>query len=170
MNQLQRELDLYTRHAFMSRVYDLTIYSDNDDEKGTPYRVMPRDVQYHPIQNKLYCANYLRYFPGRIIDLPIEYTNEEESPAMKRGGFIAPVSRYVPCVIEEGVDIPKHVELDCTGVTVGDVVRMDRIVFQEGVNVSNHIDVKGFLVGTCFGRRRGEDEEEGFEKDGGEEL
>lgn len=164
-NLLQRELDLYTRHKFQSRVYDLTIYQETQDKEGIIHRVTPRDVQFHPILNKLYCINYLRYYPGRVIHLPIHYMHQEESIAMKRGGFIAPVSRVVPCVIDEEFDVPEHIELDCTGMMVGEVVRMDRLVFPEGVRTAKKVNVKEFLIGTCFGRRREQEaEEEDFVK------
>lgn len=151
--QLQRELDRFTYHNFESRVYDLTLYSNEEDTEGTIHRVLPKNVQFHPVQNKLYCVNYLRYHPGRPIKIPIVYINEEESPAMKRGGFIAPVTRHIRCIVEDGVRIPDYIEMDCTGLKLKDVIRMDRIIFPEGVRVSKTVNKQKFLVGTVFGRR-----------------
>lgn len=151
--QLQRELDRFTYHNFESRVYDLTLYSNEEDTEGTLHRVLPKNVQFHPVQNKLYCVNYLRYHPGRPIKIPIVYINEEESPAMKRGGFIAPVTRHIRCIVEDGVRIPDYVEMDCTGLKLKDVIRMDRIIFPDGVRVSKTVNKQKFLVGTVFGRR-----------------
>jgi len=165
-SEIQRELDLYRHNRFESRVYDLTVYDsehpDSDDE-GTVYRVLPRDVQYHPVQHKLYCCNYLRYFPGRPVNIPIVYTNEEDSAALKRGGFIAPISRYVTCVVEDGVPIPEGIELDCTGIQLKDVLRMERIVFPEGVTLDKKVNREKFLVGTVFGRRSDMDDEDAAE-------
>jgi len=155
-SEIQREVDLYTPHRFESRVYDLTVHENEDHDsgdEGTVYRVLPRDLQFHPVQHKVYCCNYLRYYPGRPVKIPIVYTNEEDSPAMKRGGFIAPVNRYVSCVVEDGVPIPEGIELDCTGIQLKDVLRMERIIFPEGVSLSKSVDRKKFLVGTVFGRR-----------------
>lgn len=151
--QLQRELDRFTYHNFESRVYDLTLYSNEEDTEGTLHRVLPKNIQFHPVQNKLYCVNYLRYYPGRPIQIPIVYINEEESPAMKRGGFVAPVKRHIRCIVEDGVRIPDYVEMDCTGLKLKDVIRMDRIIFPDGVRVSKTVNKKKFLVGTVFGRR-----------------
>ena len=151
--QLQRELDRFTYHNFESRVYDLTLYSNEEDTEGTLHRVLPKNIQFHPVQNKLYCVNYLRYYPGRPIQIPIVYINEEESPAMKRGGFIAPVTRHIRCIVEDGVRIPDYVEMDCTGLKLKDVIRLDRIIFPEGVRVSKTVNKQKFLVGTVFGRR-----------------
>jgi len=153
LNQIVREMDRFTYHRFESRVYDLTLLEDENDTEGQVHRVMPRDVQHHPVDTKYYCVNYLRYFPGRPIKIPITYINEEESPALKRGGFIAPVNRYVTCVIDDGVPIPEALELECSGLALKEVIRMDRILFPEGVRVSSNVNVDKFLVGTCFGRR-----------------
>lgn len=158
-NLLQRELDLYHRN-FESRVYDLTVYEDPEDMVGTVHRVMPRDVQRHPIQHTIYCSNFLRYFPGRPIKIPIVYINVEESPVMKRGGFIAPINRHLEVVIEDGVPIPERLELDCTGFKVKQVIRSERIIFPDGVKPSRRVKLDHFLVGTVFGKRmQGEEDE-----------
>lgn len=149
---LQRELDLFHR-AFESRVYDLTIFEDESDTEGTVHRVTPRSVQRHPIQNSVFCTNYLRYHPRRPINIPITYINEEESPVLKRGGFIAPIRRYVSCIVEDGVPIPEKLELECTGLQQKEVARLDRIIFPEGVRISKLVKPKQFIVGTVFGRR-----------------
>lgn len=164
-NELHRELNKYHHnHSFESRVYDMTVYQDPQDEVGTIYRVVPRDVQWHPIKQKIYCSNYLRYFPGRPIKIPIAYINQEDCRAMKAGGFIAPINRYVECVVEDGVPIPETIDLDCTGMRLKEVVRMDRLIFPEGVKPSTRIkNPKMFLIGTVFGRRAlvGDEDEEG---------
>eukprot|EP00545_Synedropsis_sp_CCMP1620_P001451 CAMPEP_0119012952 /NCGR_PEP_ID=MMETSP1176-20130426/7714_1 /TAXON_ID=265551 /ORGANISM="Synedropsis recta cf, Strain CCMP1620" /LENGTH=306 /DNA_ID=CAMNT_0006965991 /DNA_START=10 /DNA_END=930 /DNA_ORIENTATION=+ len=162
---LQRELDLYHR-SFESRVYDLTIYEDESDTDGTVHRVMPTSVQRHPVQHKLFCTNYLRYHAGRPIKLPIVYVNEEESPALKRGGFIAPINRFISCMVEEGATIPERLELECTGLQIKDVARLDRIMFPDGVSLSKRVKPDKFIIGSVFGRRGGDDEEDEADGEG----
>ena len=152
MRFIQRELDLFSGWKFESRVYDLTILENDGDTEGEVIRVMPRDVNFHPIYNSIYCCNYLRYHPGRLVKIPIVYINEEESPAMKRGGFIVPFNRYVPCLIEDGVKIPERIELDCTGAMLKEVIRRDRLIFPDGVSAGKKVK-EDFLVGTLFGRK-----------------
>lgn len=149
---IQRELDRFTYHNFESRVYDLTLFEDEDDTEGTVHRVMPRDVQFHPVQNTIYCCNYLRYYPGKLINIPIVYINEEESPAIKRGGFLAPFNRHVSCIVEDGVKIPEAIELDFNGARLKEVIRKNRLVFPDGVSPSHKVK-DDFLLGTVFGRR-----------------
>ena len=149
---LHRELDRYHR-SFESRVYDLIVYEDTEDTEGVVHRVVPTGVQRHPIQNKLFCVNYLRYHPMRPLNIPIVYANEEESPALKRGGYIAPIKRYVSCLVEDGAPIPEKLELECTGLELKDVIRLDRIILPEGVTISRRVKPENFIIGTVFGRR-----------------
>jgi len=163
--QIQREMDRFTYHNFESRVYDLTVYEedDHDEEEGAVHRVVPANVQFHPIQNKIYCCNYLRYHAGKPIEIPIVYANEDESGAMKRGGFVVPQNRHISCLVEDGVPIPEAVEMDCTGLKLNEVIRMDRIIFPPGVKASKRVKPERFLVGTLFGRRADDDGEEAGE-------
>ncbi len=57
--------------------------------------------------------------------------------------------------MEEGVPIPEAIELECTGVAIKDVLRMDRLIFPDGVRPSDRIDAKNFVVGPVFGGRSG---------------
>jgi hypothetical protein len=157
--QIQREMDRFTYHNFESRVYDFTAFEDDDDEEGVVHRVTAANVQHHPFQTKVYCCNYLRYFPGRPIKIPIIYVNEEESGALKRGGFVVPQNRHVSCLVEDGVPIPEAIEMDCTGLRLKDVIRVDRLMFPEGVKASKRVNKNRFLVGTVFGRRADTEED-----------
>jgi len=147
---LHRELDRYGMH-FESRVYDLTVYEDETDEEGSTMQVLARDVQRHPVKNQVFCVNYLRYFPGKKIKIPVHYINEEESTVLKRGGFVVPINKFVECVIDEGVQIPERLDVECSGL-LKEVVRFNRIMFPEGVHPSPNINPKTFNVGTVFGR------------------
>lgn len=151
--QIQREMDRFTYHNFESRVYDLTVYEDESDDEGVVHRVVPANVKHHPFLNKIYCCNFLRYFPGKPIKIPLVYINEEESGALKRGGFVVPLRRHIICVVDEGVRIPDAIEVDCTDLNLKDVIRMDRLIFPDGVKASKKEREDRFLVGTVFGRR-----------------
>jgi large subunit ribosomal protein L25 len=171
--EFQRELDRFHRR-FESRVYELTVYEDESDEEGTVHRIVPRDVQRHPVQGSIYCANFLRYHARRPLKLPIVYINQEESPALKRDGYIVPVNKYVECFVEDGVPIPEMLALECTGLQLKDVVRMDRIIFPDGVRPTDRVDVKNFVVGPVYGGRSGglddDDDEKEAAGDGPEEV
>jgi ribosomal protein L25 (general stress protein Ctc) len=158
---LQKELDRYHR-SFESRVYDLTVLEGPDDTEGNVYRVMPQNVQRHPVMSTIYCANFVRYHAERPIKIPIVQINEEESPALKRDGYIVPIKRYVECLVEEGASIPERLELECTGLQSKEVIRLDRIILPDGVRVSDRVRKTGneFIIGVVFGRGKGADDDE----------
>ena len=164
-NEIHRERDRFS-HSFTSRVYDLTIFNSPEEAQagaeGEVVQVIPSDLQLHPIKNKVFCLNYLRYYPGRPIDIPIKYVNEEESPALKRGGFIVPIKRHVTCIIDEGAPIPEALALECTGVKYKEKLCLDRIIFPEGVRYSKfHINPDTWFHGSVFGKGGGDTPDSG---------
>lgn len=177
---MQSEWDRYRWHL-ESRVYDMTVYSSIEakehGEEGIIHRVMPRSVQRHPVNDEMmYCCNFLRYHPGRTIQLPLMLINEEESPALKRDGFLLPINRFVECIVEDGVDIPEILEVEATGLKYKEVIKLDRVLFPEGVKPSNRLlkyskNKHEFIIGPIFGGKSQEDDEteEGAEGEGEEE-
>ena len=164
--ELQRELDRYHRR-FESRVYDLTVFENESDTEGTVHRVVPSSVQRHPVMGTIYCANFLRYHAGRPLKIPLTYVNEEESPALKRDGYVIPVRKFVECFVEEGVPIPDALEVECTGLQVKDVIRMDRLIFPDGVKPIDRLDLENFVIGPVRGGKSAaedDDEDEDSEK------
>ena len=163
-NLLQSERDRY-RTSFGSRVYDLTLYSSEEQQEagegGIVHRVVPQSVNVHPVKDTPYCCNFLRYYPGRPIQLPLLMINEEESPALKRDGYLIPINRYVECIIDEGVSIPEELEVECTGLQFKQVIRLDRVVFPDGVRPSKKVlNHKDFMIGPIHGGKSGKDDDE----------
>jgi hypothetical protein len=87
----------------------------------------------------------------------VAYVNEEESPALKRDGFILPLKRYIECFVEDGAPIPERLDLECSGLRFKDVIRKDRVALPDGVRFSDRVERRGreFLIGVVFGRSRG---------------
>ena len=123
--------------------------------------VVPADLQMHPVGNFPFCLNFVRYHPKKPIKIPVRTVNEEESPAMKRGGFLSMVNRTIECLVDEGVPIPERISVECAGLRQKDVVRRDRLVVPGGVRVHPRVPAD-YLIGTVFGAKGGaggEDEE-----------
>ncbi|KAL7508678.1 hypothetical protein ACHAXN_005770 [Cyclotella atomus] len=116
--------------------------------------VIPTDLQMHPVDHMAFCLNFLRYHPSKPIKLPIRTINEEESPAMKRGGFLAFANKTIECLIDVDAVIPEFIPLECTGLRQKDVVRRDRLVLPEGVTIHPRVG-EDYLVGSVFGAKGG---------------
>ena len=152
---LQRELDRY-QHNFGSRVYGLTVWEHPEATEGYTQRVVPQNVNRHPVNSTIYCANYCRYHAARPLKFPVRKINEEESPALKRDGFIIPITRKIECFVEDGATIPEALDLECSGLQFKDVIRTDRLILPEGVRLSDRMVKRGrdLIVGVMFGRSR----------------
>ncbi|GMI11354.1 hypothetical protein TrVE_jg4941 [Triparma verrucosa] len=164
--KIQRELvinKLPGYSAFSSRVYDLTLLdSTPSTNAGDVIQVIPRDLQMHPVRNEVLCLNYLRYYPGRPLEIPLRYSMVDDSPALKRGAFILAQNRFVTLTVLPGFKIPNFVEVDCSGLKLKDKVRLDRLALPEGCEWGKDVDDE-FLVGSVFGRAKtmaGVEEEE----------
>jgi hypothetical protein len=163
-NELQREIDLF-RDNFACRVYDLTIYPRPGDESqgSTTHRVTPRNVNKHPIWSTVYCTNFVRYHAGRPIKIPVRYINEEESAALRRDGFIIPITRQLECFVEDGADIPEYIDIECSGLQLKQAIRLDRAILPDGVRFSERVLAKktsDLTIGVVFGGRGSGDDEE----------
>lgn len=130
--------------------------------------VIPTDLQMHPIGHTTFCLNYIRYHPNKPIQIPIKVTNEEDSPAMKRGGFLSMVNRFIEVLVDEHVPIPERIALDASGLRQKDVVRRDRLVLPRGVRVHPRVP-EDYLIGTVFGAKGGAGGEDDKASEGGEE-
>jgi len=142
--------------ALESRVYKLTISEDFEPagvKEGDVLDVVPRHVQFHPLRNDVLNLNYLRYFPGRVLKVPLRYGMVDESPALKRGAFVLAQNRFVDVTVEEGGTIPEFVEVNCAGLRLKDKVRRDRLVLPEGCEWGREVG-EDFLVGSVFGRAK----------------
>ncbi|KAL3803452.1 hypothetical protein ACHAW5_009175 [Stephanodiscus triporus] len=116
--------------------------------------VIPADLQMHPVGNFAYCLNFIRYHPKKPIRIPVRCVNEEESPAMKRGGFLSMVNRTIECLVDEDVPIPERIHVECSGLRQKDVVRRDRLIVPDGVRIHPRV-AEDYLIGTVFGAKGG---------------
>jgi large subunit ribosomal protein L25 len=115
-------------------------------------------------------ANFLRFKPDRPIKIPIQYINEEDSPGLKRGGYVNIIKRDIMCISSTN-SLPASLEADLTNLNVGDKLDGTVIRWPENITPVARYHKPGMpglskeevLVATIHGRRsltRGEDGEE----------
>ena len=150
---------------FESRVYKLTVKEHRDAEGGSVQLVTPRDVNRHPIKERIYCCNFLRYHPGRPLLIPYKFINTENSPALKRDGFVVPITRKVEVLVEDGADIPEYIAVECTGVKYRETLMTDRLILPDGVRLSDRVVKRNktrqnkWIIGVIFGGSKGKNVE-----------
>jgi len=161
-NLLQREMDLY-QNRFTSRVYELTLMSrDDNNDIISKELVVPTDMQIHPIKNALNSLNYLRYFPGRAVNIPVKYVNQDESQMIRQGALVLPLKRIVPLIFEDGASFPDWLEVDCSGIKKMGGIGLDRVTLPDGAKFSNKVP-SNMILGTVWGGKARISDDEGEE-------
>lgn len=113
--------------GFFSRLYSLVV-------DGKTCRVLAREVQVHPVTEKLIHVDFLRLgTDSRVnVDVPMIFRNEEESPGLKRGGVLNIVRRTIELVCRADA-IPTLIEADIGELDIGDSVKISAVSLPEGV-------------------------------------
>lgn len=105
-----------------------------DTGKGTE-RVIPRDFQRDVIKDTLLHVDFFRVTKSSVVhvDAPVHFLNEDKSPGLKRGGVLNVVLHSVE--VSAGVDnLPDAIEVDLTGLDIGDIVHGSAVTLPQGVS------------------------------------
>lgn len=133
-------IKLWNKGTFLSSLLDLEV-------DGKAQRVIPRDVQLDPVRDFVIHVDFLRLGKGATIavEVPVNFVNEEESPGMKRGGALNIVRHEVElnCPAES---IPEVIEIDLTGLDIGDSVHISAVKLPDGVTPT--ITDRDFTIAT----------------------
>jgi large subunit ribosomal protein L25 len=119
----------------------------NVDVDGKTERVLPRDVQFDPLTDRPLHVDFLRVSPTTTVtvDIPVAFRNEEASPGLKRGGLLNIVRHEIEAHCRADA-IPHHIEVDLTGLDIGDSVHISMVTLPEGVRPT--ITDRDFTVAT----------------------
>ncbi len=146
---------LWNKGTFMSHLVDLEV-------DGKVQRTIPRDVQLDPVRDFVIHIDFLRLGKGATIavEVPVHFINEEESPGMKRGGALNVVRHEVElnCPAES---IPESIEIDLTGVDIGDSIHISAVQLPQGVTPT--ITDRDFTIATIIAPKTSDEAEAGEE-------
>ncbi len=134
---LKKELDT---GQFFSKVFEI-------DVDGTKERVLPRDVQFHPVTDTPLHIDFMRFSKKTkfAVEVTVNFINEEDSPGLKRGGVLN-VVRYAVELLCSPDSIPESIEGDLTGLDIGDSLHISQFDLPEGVEPT--ITDRDFTVAT----------------------
>ena len=132
--------DFVRTDTFLSTVINLNI-------DGKTEKVIPRDVSYHVITERPSHIDFMRISSGSkiILEIPVIFKNNEESPGLKRGGVLNIVRRSVElkCPTET---IPDELVVDLDGLEIGTSIKISSIKLPENVNPT--IQGRDFVIAT----------------------
>lgn len=123
-NELMR---LINRGSFLSSALDIEV-------TGRKERVLPRDIQLHPVTDWPIHVDFLRLSRDAVVNIavPVTVINQEDSPGIKRGGVLNMVRHEVELTCPADA-IPDQIVIDVTGLEVGDSVHISSVKLPEGV-------------------------------------
>jgi large subunit ribosomal protein L25 len=113
--------------GFFTTLFDVKVSGGNE-------RVLARDLQLHPVSEKPLHIDFLRVSTSTVVvvEVPCNFINDEESPGIKRGGVLNVVRHTLELSCRADA-IPNEIEIDLTGLDIGDSVHISQIDLPEGV-------------------------------------
>jgi len=114
---------------------------------GEVVRTIPKDVALHPVNDRPLHADFLRLGRDARIEVavPVVFVNEEESPGLKRGAVLNVVRHELQLVCEAD-KIPSEIQIDVTGLDVGDSIHISSVTLPEGTESA--ITDRDFTIAT----------------------
>lgn len=130
---------LSTGH-FMNSVVEI-------DVDGSVVRTLPRDVQFHPVNDRPIHVDFLRLSGDAVITVavPVHFIDEDKSPGMKRGAVLNIVRHELQLDCPSNA-IPDQIDISLAGRDVGDSIHISAVVLPAGV--TSHIHDRDFTIAT----------------------
>ena len=113
--------------SFYSTIIDIDI-------NGKVEKILPKQLQYHPVSDKLIHFDFLRVQENTKVnvEIPIEFLNQDKCPGLKKGGVLNTVRRLIELTCNAN-NIPSKLEFDLIESEIGDAVKISNIKLPEGV-------------------------------------
>lgn len=123
------------------------------DIDGQKALVLARDVQLHPVTERVEHVDFLRVTTKtRIsVQVPVEFTNEAECQGLKDKGVLNIVHHELELLCA-ATDIPESVQIDMKGYEIGDAVRSSAVILPAGTELVGAQD-EDFTIATIMAPR-----------------
>jgi large subunit ribosomal protein L25 len=126
--------------GFYSKIIDLDI-------EGIIEKILPKQLQYHPVTDKLIHFDFLRVQNDTKVAVEVEvvFLNREICPGLKKGGVLNLVRRLVELSCNANT-IPEKLEFDLISSEIGDAIKISNINLPQGVKPT--ISDRDFVIAT----------------------
>ncbi len=152
---------------FHSISVDNTIVDLQVEGEKDAYRTLVREIQVHPYKASLIHVDFLRIQKGVVVDVEIPVSLVGIPVGVKMsGGVLEQIIHDLPvrCIPSK---IPEVIEIDVTGLDIGDSLHISDITFGEGVEVTVAQELTICGVAVPKAEEVPEEEEEGVEGEAG---
>ena len=139
---------------------------------GKKTRTLPKDVAFDPVTDRPLHVDFFRLAKGAKVqvNIPVVFINEEDSPGLKRGGVMN-VVRHELDLMCDADHIPDEIEIDVTGLEIGDSIHISHVTLPEGAEsaiTDRDFTIAGVTAPSAL--KSSEDEDEAAESAEGEET
>ncbi len=105
--------------------------------EGAKYRCIVKDIQFHPVTDRILHIDFLRLMPGVPFKATVPLRFEGQAPGVKAGGkFIATMRKINILTTPEYV--VDEVVADISGMELGSTIRVRDIRLPQGVSIINN--------------------------------
>ncbi len=114
---------------------------------GKTLRTQAKDVAMHPVSDRPIHVDFLRLGKDAKVDVqvPVVFINEEQSPGLKRGAVLNVVRHELELICDADL-IPSEIEIDVTGLDVGDSIHISNVTLPKGS--ASAITDRDFTIAT----------------------
>jgi len=130
-------------------LYQGGFYSTLFDVKfdGKAERVLARDVQFDPVTDFPVHIDFLRVSATTSVhvDVAVHFLNEDQCKGLTEGGVLNVVRHEIELVCRADA-IPQQIDIDLTGLEIGDGVHISMVKLPEGVHPA--ITDRDFTIAT----------------------
>ncbi|MCK5423870.1 MAG: 50S ribosomal protein L25/general stress protein Ctc [Emcibacter sp.] len=148
--------------GFMNTSYEIQVGKDKE-------KVLPRDVQFHPVSDWPLHVDFLRLAKGASLNvmIPMHFIGDEVSPGIKSGGILSVVRHEVELKCPADA-IPEFIEIDISELDMNDSIHISSVTLPKGVTPV--IDDRDFTIAiiTAPSGLKSSDEDEAEEVEGEE--
>ncbi len=125
----------YQKGHMFTNLCDLTV-------GGKKQLVLARDVQVHPVTDRVLHVDFMRVTPKTTItvSVPVHFQNEENCPGIKNKGSLTVVRHELELVCL-ATEIPEEVAIDLTPYDIGDAIKISDIALPKGTKSGYQRDV-----------------------------
>jgi len=113
--------------AFKTNIFEMEL-------NGKKQRTMAMDVQLDPVSDQPLHADFRRIEKDTLVrvPVPVRFFNEAAAPGIKVGGVLNIVRHDIE-VRGKPDDLPDHIDVDLTGLGIGDSVHINAIKLPDGI-------------------------------------
>lgn len=109
---------------------------------GRKTRAIPRDYQLDPVSGVPLHVDFLRVVSGQTltVEVPVHFINEDAAPGIKKSGGTLNIVLHTLALEVPGDAIPDAVEVDLTGLQIGDVIHIESVKLPANTSFTGEAD------------------------------